>query len=357
MERHLVADLSGHGYGHAGMTVPILNALRRLRSNLKLTIRSTVPRAWLAERLADPFDYLSQADFGMVMTDALHVVPNESAFAYWCQHNNWEERVADAAAKLASLKPSLLLSNISYLSLAAARKAHIPSVALSSLNWADVFNHYCGHLSEAKDIRSQMIDAYSAAEVFLQVTPSMPMPSIHNGRKIGPVALVGQDRRVGLRHRMGLDAEGVIALLALGGTPTELPVLHWPRLGKLRLILGSSFEISHPDVAMAASLDFPFLDLVRSSDVLISKPGYGLCMEAACGGIPMLLVSRKGWPGENELRQWLAMHGRFMMLSEEKMRSGDFLAEVEAVRAMPAPPLPDPSGIAEATAILSDLLS
>jgi hypothetical protein len=357
MERHLVADLSGHGYGHAGMTVPILNALRRLQPDLKLTIRSTVPRAWLAERVVGPFDYLTQADFGMVMRDALHFAPSESAFAYWCQHSDWEERVSVAAARLASLKPSLLLSNIPYLSLAAARRAEVPSVAFSSLNWADIFNQCCGHLPEAPRIREQMVDAYSAAEVFLQVTPSMPMPSIRNGRKVGPVALVGQDRRDELRHRMGLDADNIVALFALGGTPTELPIPRWPRLGKVRLVLGSSFDVSHPDVTMAASLNFPFLDLVRSCDVLISKPGYGLCMEAACSGIPMLLVSRKGWPGECELRQWLAKHGRFMMLSEQKMRSGDFLAEVQVAHAMPATPVPAASGIAEVAAILSELLT
>jgi hypothetical protein len=107
MERHLVSDLSGHGYGHAGMTVPIL----------------------------------------------------KSAFAYWCQHSDWEERVSVAAATLASLKPSLLLSNIPYLSLAAARRAEVPSVAFSSLNWADIFNPCCGHLPEAPRIREQMVDA------------------------------------------------------------------------------------------------------------------------------------------------------------------------------------------------------
>jgi hypothetical protein len=36
---HLIVDVSGHGYGHAAMTFPILNALRRIRPYLKLTIR------------------------------------------------------------------------------------------------------------------------------------------------------------------------------------------------------------------------------------------------------------------------------------------------------------------------------
>ncbi len=105
MRGHLVVDLSGQGYGHAAISVPILNALRCSWPDLKLTIRTAVPRASLAERLAGSFDYVSQPDFGMVVSDALHVVPNQSAFAYWCQHGDWGETVSKAANKLASLKP------------------------------------------------------------------------------------------------------------------------------------------------------------------------------------------------------------------------------------------------------------
>jgi len=71
MQRYLVVDLSGRGYGHAAMTIPILNALRRDWPGLRLTIRTTVPRAWLVERLTGNFDDASHADFGMVMADAV----------------------------------------------------------------------------------------------------------------------------------------------------------------------------------------------------------------------------------------------------------------------------------------------
>jgi hypothetical protein len=62
---HLIVDLSGRGYGHAGMTVPVLNALRVSRPGLKFTIRTTVSADWLAERVDGPFDYVRQSDFGM----------------------------------------------------------------------------------------------------------------------------------------------------------------------------------------------------------------------------------------------------------------------------------------------------
>ena len=86
MAPHLVVDVSGHGYGHAAMTLPILNALRRSLPKLKLTIRTSVPAAWLAERLEGECNYIDQSDFGMAMVDSLHVRQNESYLAYSSIH-------------------------------------------------------------------------------------------------------------------------------------------------------------------------------------------------------------------------------------------------------------------------------
>ena len=232
--------------------------------------------------------------------------------------------------QLASLEPTLLLSNMPYLSIAAASKVGVPAIAMSSLNWADVFYHYCGHLPGAKAIWQQMADVYAAARTFLQLTPAMAMPSIRNGQGLGPVALLGRDRRVELRQRFGWDADDIIALLTLGGIHTELPVTRWPRLGRVRLVTGSKSEFSHPDIRSSAGLEFPFIDLVRSCDVVISKPGYGIVTEAACNGVPILLVSRPGWPEEACFREWLARNGRVFTLTEQKLRTGDFVAEIRS---------------------------
>jgi transposase len=52
-------------------------------------------------------------------------------------------------------------------------------------------------------------------------------------------------------------------------------------------------------------------------------------------------------------REWLARYGRALMLAEDKLRVDDFLAEVQAVRAVPGRSARDPSGRAEVAAILS----
>jgi hypothetical protein len=355
METHLVIDLSGHGYGHAGMTVPVLNALRRYGLPSELTIRTTVPIRWLAANLEGPFNYVSQSDFGMVMSDAMRVLPEESARAYASVHADWERHATDAAGRLAVLKPTLLLSNISYLSLEAARQAGVPAIAFSSLNWADVFHHYCIRCPGADLIWRQMVDAYAAAESFIQPTPSMDMPYVRNGVKVGPIAGIGRDRKRELRCSLGLGPEATIVLVALGGIPTRLSVDSWPRLHGYRVLLASNLNVNvnHPDVTPVRSLGFPFVDLVRSSDVLITKPGYGLVTESACNGTPVLIVPRDDWPEAADLIEWLRRHNRMSVMDEGTLRSGNFAADVTAILSAAAPVAPQPTGVEETAALLA----
>ena len=78
MSRHLVVDLSSHGFGHAGITCPVLNALRPHVRNIKVTIRTGVPEDLIAQRADFDFDYIAKPDFGMVMAGTMAVLPDES---------------------------------------------------------------------------------------------------------------------------------------------------------------------------------------------------------------------------------------------------------------------------------------
>ena len=356
MSRHLVVDLSSHGFGHAGITCPVLNALRPHARKIKVTIRTAVPAALIVQRVDFDFDYIAKPDFGMVMAGTMSVLPDESYAAYKELHKDWEAHVTTATAELAALKPSLLLSNISYLSIAAARKAGIPAVAFGAVNWADIFRRYCGDFPQAQSILEQMTDAYAGADIFLQPIPAMPMPSIRRHRLVGPVAEIGRDRRAELSERLNLDPDRRLVLLALGGIPTRLSFDAWPRLGETCVIIDSQLQANHPDVVSCEGLAFPFVDLVRSCDAIITRPGYGTVAEAACNGIPILLVPRDGWPETPAFVEWLATNGRAVILEEEELRGGDILSKLQAVCAMPAPPLPAPSGVAEVAAEITKRL-
>lgn len=193
---HLFVDISSHGFGHLAITAPVLNRLADLVPDLRLTIRSGLPPANLAQRIHVPYTLIpGSTDFGYVMHDATRIDLAASANAYRAAHTDWASRVAGEAAFLNSLAPDRVLTNVSYLPLAGAARAGIPAFSLCSLNWADLFAHYFGNEPWAGEIHAEMLAAYVAAKAFLRVTPGMPMPSFGHCVDVGVIAPSGSDTR------------------------------------------------------------------------------------------------------------------------------------------------------------------
>lgn len=338
---HLVVSISGHGFGHVAQTAPVLNALHRRMPQLRITVRSTVPASHLHSRIRAPFEHLqSHGDVGMLMSSALDVRAGDSRAAYRAFHADWQARVDDEAGLLRDLGADMVLSNVGYLPLAGAQHAGIPNAALCSLNWYDIYRHYC----RDDDIAAQIRGCYAHADAFLRATPGMAMGYLPNLVPVPPIADIGANRRTELNRLLRLSGEERLVLVSLGGIASRLPMERWPRMDGVRYLVQSSWQVDHPDVVELESLPMDFSDLLASCDVLLCKPGYGSFVEAPCSGVPVLYVDRPDWPESPALVEWLQEHGRCREVSRQALEDGNIATELDRLWEMARRPIPLPSG-------------
>lgn len=354
---HLLVDISSHGFGHVSQTVPVVNALVRLIPSLRVTVRTAAPLVILQQRLQCEFTHIPVAfDFGMTMANAVDVLVEKSAEHYRDFHADWERKVQREAQAMRALSPDLLLANIPYLSLAAAQVAKVRAVALCSLNWADLYRHYCVRDAAGEAIYRQMLDAYNSAELFLQPQPSMPMPAFSNTRSVAPVAKIGVNQKAKIASRLALASSEKIVLVAMGGMEFRLPMEVWPRIDGVRWLIPAAWAIEREDISAFDVLDLSFSDVLASVDAVLTKPGYGTFTEAACAGVPVLYVARHDWPEEPYLVQWLSRHGVCAEVERAALASGELQATLQCVWAAPRPPVPIPLGAEVAACYLRDFL-
>lgn len=354
---HLLVALTAHGYGHAGQTAPVINELRRRMPMLRLTLYSALPKTFLTNRFEGEFEHIDQApDVGMLMKHALEVDDAASAQAYQAFHRNWRQAVSAETELLKKLSPHAVLANVPYRPLAAAAASHIPALALCSLNWADIYRHFCGESPNANIIIDQMLDAYRSARAFLQPSPSMPMPELDNRMAIGPVARLGSDRRQEILRLLNLEASARLILVSLGGVPAQIDLRQWPHINGVCWIVPAAWHPQRADTIAFESLAMNFVDVLRSVDALLTKPGYGSFAEAACNGIPVLYVPRHDWPEEVYLTTWLQEQGRCRAIERAQLQCGDFAADLEALLALPRPSPIIPTGVDEAVEQILALL-
>jgi hypothetical protein len=353
---HLLVDISPHGYGHIAQCAPVVNALGERLPRLRVTVRSAAPRPVLASHFQGELQVLAPGpEPGLVMADAMTVLPRASYDTYRAFHARWDAEVAEAARALKTLRVDLVLSAVSCLPLAAARRAGVPAVGIGSFHWATMFQSYCGTFEGAGEIAARMLAAYRDATHFIALTPGMPMPELEP-ILVGPVARLGRSRSAEIRARLHLEGTTRLALVALGGIPALLPLDSLPRIPGLHWLTPEDAAPEREDATPFDRLDLPFGDLIASADLVLTKPGYGTFVEAACAGAAVVTLARPDWPETPHLVEWLRSHARCEVLPPEDLASREFQTTVERLLALPRPAAVRPTGIQEAAKVLQELL-
>jgi hypothetical protein len=247
-----------------------------------------------------------------------------------------------------------VLANIPYLTLAGAARVGIPAVAFSSLNWAEIYAHYYTGRPEAGRILDQMVEAYNSAQCFLKATPSMAMPGIANGHSVGPIAQVANCRSNELRKRIGLRGDERIVLFSLGGMDLNVSAHHWPPIPGWHSIVPEAWQPGESATAFER-LRMPFTEVFSCCDVLVTKPGYGSFVEAACAAKPVLYLDRGDWPEIPFLVSWLEENGYCRPIDRADLKSGNLMGYLREVSGIELEPV-QPTGVDEAADYITNLL-
>ena len=354
---HLFLAVTAHGYGHLAQVAPVVTELQRRIPGLRVTLQGDVDSAFAAARLPAGFQQIKEpGDVALPMTGPLHAAWQAGLALFEQFDAGYEVRLAAQQAIFRGGPPDLLLADVPWLPLDAARRLDIPGAALCSLNWHDILIE--GPIGDQVPaaMAARMRAAYSAAELFIRPRPSMPMAWLPNGRDVGPIAPWGRRDPSGLRRRLGI-ADGIVLVLMLFGGAGNLSLpLGWEPPDDMLLLTPIAAaadgrkRIRH---IPAASLS----NVLPSCDAVLTKPGYGTFAEAGCAGIPVLYVPRGDWPEEPYLVDWLDGRVPAAPLPAADLAAGAVAEPLrELIARGPAEPLA-PTGVEETADLLQRFLS
>ena len=176
----------------------------------------------------------------------------------------------------------------------------------------------------------------------------------------GPASLFavpGRARPAELRAALGCAADVRLALVAFGGFAKALPLEDWPEQNGLRILIPGLGQNPRPDVADPTTLDFSFSDLLASVDAVLTKPGYGTFVEAACAGIPVLYLRRPDWPEQDALIDWLHANARALEIDAATLARGTLAPALQRLWQQAPRPRPEADGAARVADLLSAALS
>jgi hypothetical protein len=243
------------------------------------------------------------------MAEGVEVDTQATRAVYLAFAQEWKDRFQWECSELSALKPDLFVANSGFLSLAAAHALKIPAFHLASLDWAQILRGYLGDDPSMQPVIAQIEDAYRCANTRLLLEPGMPGLPGQNCISLGASAALGTNRRAELLAACGRDAQTRIVLFAFGSMAPQEPAGDWSERPNTLFLLPSAWP-ARPGMQQVAALPFSFVDILASTDLCISKVGYGIVSEAVRNDCPLLFYAREKWAEDPYLVQWLENHGR-----------------------------------------------
>ena len=353
--------ISSHGYGHAAQIIPVLNELGRRRPDLAVVLRTNVPRSFFESRLNLPWEPSpSQPDVGCVQHGPITMDWPATWQTHRAFHETWGSRLRGEVEAIRQARADLVIGNIPYLAMAAGAAAGLPTVAVASLNWAEVLReHLSPHEPWQQSILEQIGRAYAQATLLLRIAPGLPMGAFPNVKDIGPIADPLPAERNRLRKLLQIDSQDALILVAFGGIRLEaLPFAQMESMADIQFLIDGPVPGGSRRLHSIAGLPLRFSTLLSSVDTIMTKPGYGTVIEAVAVNTPVVYVRRYNFADEQPIVDYLHRYGRGVELTREDFEEARWEPVLRQALALPQPASqpPTPTGSIEAAAILESFL-
>jgi hypothetical protein len=339
----LVVDISSHGYGHLMQIAPVVRALRHLRPRLRVVARCDLPRKIVADALGPAVGQApAPPDIGMVMT-APHLVDCDATWrAYRELFSDLDRVTRTEIAALEAIGAKAVLADISFMGIRAASLMGLPSVALSSLHWGEMVRHYIGNRPEGAAIASVIEEIYDEARAFILAAPRRDIPGLSKIERIPPlVRHWGRSAKAEILRSLGLRDHFKIGLIAFGGIPLASTAVTMPNRSDWIWITTHAALAQSPgrsDIIDACRLaPLSVLDLLASSQLVLTKTGYGTFVESAYYRVPCLFLRREDWPENKDFEAWMVSNGYGAPITTAALSDGSWMEMADSLSWGPAP--------------------
>ena len=333
--------VSGHGFGHARRMVQVIRALGALRPDLSLHVRSATP-PHIFEPLPAVRVQHSDIDCGLVEIDPL-TIDREASLQRLMAFTDRRAAIVDREVQaVRELTPSLIVADIPFLAGSVARAADVPCVGISNFSWDWIYeNLFCDDRQYAQ-IAPIVAEGYAAMSRLLH----LPFGQVSSSfREIVPtplIALRGQREPGEVLEQIGVDPCDRRPRVLFGTRGGVAPHILQAAANEAREFLflipgerGTELPENARAFALGPKLDFS--DVLKTSDVVVSKLGYGMISECIASQSRLVWPPRQGFAEDAVVAAEAPRYLRMLPMPREEFLEGRWGEYLRDVMILPSP--------------------
>lgn len=309
--KNIVLVISAHGYGHASREMEVMRRLLVRDRDVHITALTAAPQEAFAGYLgplAARVEVVSvRADVGLVQKDSLTMDRDATIRALDALYRDPEAAERALAARLAPLRPSVIVADIPAVAMGAAARLGVPSVAIGNFDWAAIYAFYAESDPAFAPFRDTFLAWHARATRAVLLQPGVPLMGFADVTEVPPVVRRADADRDAVRRSFDLGPSDRAVVAAFGGCGLSDLERRLPRVPGIVWILSPPLPpLQRPDVRFVEGA--PFVALLAAADALFGKPGYGTYGEAVRHKTRVLAATRDDFPEGAWLDRWIDRH-------------------------------------------------
>ena len=295
--KNILFYISGHGFGHSTRMIEVMNKLFSLDSQVSIYIRTSAAKGLFERNLPFRFYYsYFVGDVGIVQKDRLTLNELETLEKYAdLIVGNKKDLLSQELNFVKRNGISLIVGDIPPLAFDIADKAGVCGIAISNFSWDWIYSPFVEAHLQYQYLLEAIKQDYAKADILLRLPFHGDMSAFRIVEDIPLIARKSGVSREEILHKLnvGEDEKRKVILLSFGGInpPRELFAKIKGCENYLFLSAAKLKKKSTNMIILHKWNSFSYHDLVKASDLVITKLGYGIVSECIANRTPIMYTS------------------------------------------------------------------
>lgn len=342
-KRHIAYYVTAHGYGHGVRSCDVLGALLAAHPGTKITVTTDLPESFLRSRLPLADGRLvvrpGAFDVGMVQKDSIRVdvaATLDEALELVAER---DQLIDYEAEMLRGEGADLVVADIPSIPLEAAAEAGVPAVAMGNFSWDWIYAPFAARDPRWRPVIRMFAEGYRKAKLLLKLPFSPAMAVFPQHVDVPLLAKPGRVRREELAQRTGADPAKRWVLLSFTTLDwTEAALREVEKLGDYEFFTVRPLDWpGRKNIRAVDRQAIGFSDVLASSDLVVTKPGYGILSDCVANAKPIVYAEREDFIEYPLLERELKRYLKNVHVPAADLYAGRLAAALAAIDSAPAP--------------------
>ncbi len=332
--------VSGHGYGHVSRMKHVIRKLEeKPNRNFHILLVSDANPDYVKSLHFKRTTHIVQThDIGLVQSDSFTVNHSETIKKLsdlLINKNSIEEKIIK---QIAGYDIMAVISDSSPTAFSIKEKLKVPGFFIGNFTWSDIYKDLAVLYKEYSEIVHKFDEMYLLADKCYILPMHTEMHPFLNEKKIdipliAPIPSSMTKLEFEKLIQKDLKNFDKIILFSFGGFDyNNLPVEYINSMNKKYLFISTHTKstMPHPpNLVQIPLINKDYLGVIKHSDMVITKPGYGIIADCIISKKPVIYTERGRFAEYDVLKKWLDENFPSVYMSNADLLSGNWVKYID----------------------------